>query len=111
MVWKRRPLRHFADQRSCDSWNTRCEGAEAGRISKNGYVHINLTFEGVVHEFYAHRLAFALMVGRFPADEVDHINRIRRDNTWTNLREATRRENQGYRLDRQPRAQQPGVEA
>jgi len=41
----------------------------------------------------AHRAAFALMTGRWPV-QVDHINGIRSDNRWVNLREVTNAQNQ-----------------
>lgn len=42
---------------------------------------------------YNHRLAFLYMTGRFPKDEIDHINHIKDDNRWCNLRECTRSKN------------------
>jgi hypothetical protein len=55
----------------------------------NGYVAINIS--GKLHR--AHRLAFLYMMGAFPENDVDHINRDRADNRWANLRPATRSEN------------------
>lgn len=45
--------------------------------------------------FSEHRLAYAYMTGAWPEDCIDHINGIRHDNRWVNLRPATRLQNQG----------------
>ena len=65
---------------------TRLAGEVAGAVNKRGYIVIQV--DGRKH--YAHRLAWAHVHGEFPSGEVDHVNRDRRDNRLSNLREATR---------------------
>lgn len=38
--------------------------------------------------YKAHRLAFLYMAGRWPS-RIDHVNGVRNDNKWLNLRECT----------------------
>jgi len=65
-------------------------GSTAGSLHKtNGYIEI--TIDG--KSYYAHRLVFLFMLGKMPDDQVDHINHIKEDNKWLNLREVTASEN------------------
>ena len=62
----------------------------AGTVSKkDGYRIIQIN--GNLGK--AHRLAWLYVHGRWPANQIDHINGIRDDNRITNLREATNAEN------------------
>lgn len=60
-----------------------------GGLTPQGYRRIKLAGRN----YMAHRLAFLYMTGDWPAEDVDHINRDKADNRWTNLREASRAEN------------------
>lgn len=64
-------------------------GAPVGRVGSKGYVGITLDKQ----HYKAHRVAWAIMTGAWPTDEIDHINGVKNDNRWCNLREATRSQN------------------
>ncbi|MEZ9705438.1 HNH endonuclease signature motif containing protein [Vibrio breoganii] len=64
-------------------------GDVAGYHDERGYLSIMISNK----RYPLHRLAFLYMTGSFPDKSVDHINQIRDDNTWSNLREVTPREN------------------
>lgn len=48
---------------------------------------------GKIH-YAAHNIIWVYVTGKKPKGEVDHINRIKCDNRWSNLREASRSQNQ-----------------
>lgn len=43
----------------------------------------------------AHNIAWVIMTGEWPERDVDHINRVKSDNRWVNLRLANRSQNNG----------------
>lgn len=67
-----------------NKYNPELLGTIAGSINGDGYRHIN--YDGV--KIKAHRLAWWFMTGAFPTQTIDHIDRDRDNNAWTNLREA-----------------------
>jgi len=64
-------------------------GTTAGTLQTGGYRQGRV--DGKFYMF--HRLAFFYVLGRWPKDQVDHVNGIRDDNRWANLREATASQN------------------
>lgn len=71
------------------SGGKRKAGEEAGGPDGRGYIAIWVDRK----PFKAHRLAWLYMTGHWPAEEIDHRDLRRDNNAWTNLREATRRDN------------------
>jgi HNH endonuclease len=61
-------------------WRSKC-----GSISR-GYLRIKI--DG--RSYLAQRLAWLWMTGAWPEHEVDHRNRVKLDNRWSNFRPATR---------------------
>lgn len=66
-------------------------GKKTGWKDTTGYIRIR-AFKKLYH---AHRLAYAFMKNEWPENNVDHINRIRDDNRWCNLRPASQSQNCG----------------
>lgn len=64
-------------------------GKIAGTLHATGYIHIAI--DG--RSYQAHRLAYLYMMGEWPKNDVDHMDGIRDNNRWNNLRDATRSEN------------------
>ena len=66
-------------------------GMVAGRPKPNGYLSIKIRQV----DYYAHRLAYLYMTGEWPSRQIDHVNRTRSDNRWSNLRPATVNQQRG----------------
>ncbi len=62
-------------------------GDIAGCKVIQGYIVIKLDAK----VYKAHRLAWLYMEGYLPENEIDHINRIKNDNRWKNLRHVSRK--------------------
>ena len=65
-------------------------GQRAGSLIK-GTGYRQVTFMGSTYK--EHRLIWFMQTGEWPKGEIDHINQIRSDNRWANLREVSKAEN------------------
>lgn len=66
-----------------------------GRRDARGYTSVDVTVGESRRTILAHRIAFALMNGRDVPEgmSIDHKNREKSDNRWSNLRLATHQQN------------------
>ncbi len=92
--WKERTPDMFASgtrpaQWRCRNWNSKNAGAGANCIDPNGYGRIRICGR----DYRAHRLAWLWMTGGWPENDIDHVNLIKSDNRFANLREATKSQN------------------
>src|SRR5258708_3744039 len=60
-------------------------GSEAGWTMTNGYISIGMDGQ----DYLAHRLAWFYVKGEWPKSQIDHINGIKNDNRFFNLRPST----------------------
>jgi len=87
-------LLHYCPETGLFTWRvdrnkkTRA-GDSAGTIRPDGYIQISIDYK----LYRAHRLAWLYVHGRWPVDQLDHINHHRADNRIANLREATNSDN------------------
>jgi hypothetical protein len=85
---KARELLEYSQETGLFTWKQRvgnvAAGSVAGALSNRGYTQIKVG--GAAHS--AHRLAWLWMTGEWPVLSIDHINGVRTDNRWRNLRLA-----------------------
>ncbi len=65
-------------------------GSKAGGLDRDGYVVIGMGGKN----FFAHRLAWLYVYGDHVSGDIDHVNMVTTDNRISNLRVATRTQNQ-----------------
>lgn len=100
-TWLPRPRRHFLTDRA---WNISLtlRAGQPAFVNTNGvgYASCSLRYQGDVYNLLAHRVAWGLCTGAWPAATIDHLDGDRANNRFANLREATLSENNRNRPPR-----------
>jgi len=84
-MWKTRPVTHFKSERDSKIWNSNNAGNDIFCKGNNGYLKLSINSK----QYSLHRIAFLYVDGEMPVNQVDHIDRNRLNNTFSNLRHAT----------------------
>lgn len=88
--WRTRTPDMFADGKQtaahkCARWNARYADTEAFPFAKDTGYKAGKIFN---KNHRAHRVIWAIMHGRWPDDNIDHINGVKSDNRLVNLRDV-----------------------
>lgn len=87
-------LLHYDPNTGVFTWVVRRQGIRLGQVagclSCEGYWQIKVC----ENLYFAHVLAWLYMTGKWPTNEIDHINGSSIDNHWNNLRNVTSSVNQ-----------------
>lgn len=76
------------------------KGQVAGTAHPSGYTRIALNLKSGRRYVYGHRLVWAVENGRWPKDQLDHVDGDRGNNLISNLREASSADNAQNRAKR-----------
>lgn len=88
-TWCPRDRKWFKSDRDWKAWNVRYSGRQAGSVKPSGYIDVAILDK----TYRAHRLAWLLMTGSWPDNEIDHINHDNSDNRFANLRDVPHADN------------------
>ncbi|MCG3177586.1 MAG: hypothetical protein MOGMAGMI_02560 [Candidatus Omnitrophica bacterium] len=83
LYWKSRPRKHFKSEKGFLAFNSKYPGRAAFTTIDNGYLRGALNGQPC----RAHRVVWKLITGSDPSI-LDHANNNRKDNRFSNLREA-----------------------
>ncbi len=86
-----RELLHYDAQTGAFTWlaptSKRMKVGDVAGYLDRSTGHVRIEIDG--KNFYAHRLAWLYMTGGWPSREIDHINGIKSDARYKNLRDVT----------------------
>lgn len=92
LTWRARPREHFATDSAWKQWNSMRPGTSPPYLT-HGYLGVNFSSGSHKGQYRQHRIIWVWVTGENPHDDIDHIDRDRTNNRWSNLRIASRAQN------------------
>ncbi len=90
LFWRERGHEFFKTDQDWKKWNNRFANTEAFTSAD----HASYWKGAVLGKTYrAHRVIWAMQTNRWPPENIDHIDRIKANNSWNNLRSASKSQN------------------
>lgn len=93
LYWKTRPISHFSERASWLRFNRHVAGSKAGSPNSNRYLTVGFYVNGKLRTFQVHRIIWLHVYGQWPDGVIDHIDGNRTNNSISNLRVVTNRDN------------------
>jgi len=72
---------------------SKCVGVPVTATDGHGYLRVSLHHQGSTQRAGVHQIAWLLYYGEWPSIMIDHINRDKKDNRISNLRDVTNSQN------------------
>lgn len=88
-ISKPRDMKYFKSEKDHKMWHTRFCGKISDRLDSKGYKRVYVLNK----DYRVHILIWLWMTGEFCKNQIDHINCLKNDNKWSNLREANNSQN------------------
>lgn len=89
ITWKTRGVELTGCANTTKYWDSTHAGNEVGYENKRGYREVMMKGKA----YFIHRIAWKLVTKCEPPSIIDHINQVRGDNRWVNLRELSHAQN------------------
>jgi len=89
LTWKKRPLHHFKNSHGMNTFNSKYSGSVCKSSHICGYITMSISSK----KYLAHRVIWKLMTGDDANDFIDHIDGNKKNNSFSNLRLASKQQN------------------